>query len=105
MAATVLPRRRLIESARFDIDMPEEEAREILAAIHAGQQIMCHTFTRGLLADMAKEVCLTSFTDPRTGLPRWAVEVWAGSKKWTRDYGSQEAAESYAEREMDRLGI
>jgi hypothetical protein len=89
-------------------DVTSCDAEDILAAITRGTQVNCFVQVRKNLSpfdEPDRETCLTVFLCPILGVGRYAVEVWAGSKKWTRDFKSEADAVVYQRAERYRLEI
>lgn len=102
---TTLPPKRVVQSRYRQADVPEDYAEEIQDAINRGTQLVSNVKRELDFHGSSPESCLTRFTDPRAGEERWAVEVWAGKGKWTRDFGDEQLATAYQLHENNRLGI
>lgn len=94
---------RVIEAENDEFtDVSEKEAEAIQQAIYRGKLVARY----GNVEEQGAEACVTEYTDPSD--PKWtryAVEVWHGVKKWTRDWTDKSEAEAYYRDQLDRFGI
>lgn len=105
-----MPDRRVLQDGYAEVDLEEAEVHAIVDAICVGKQIRLVTRPgKRKPGEVRPEACVTRFTDPATGITRWAVESWGGSgtvrDMFKADHSTEAAALAEYDCERRRLAL
>lgn len=100
--------KRIIETASYneEPDVTDEEALEIVEAIHAGKLLFWVASPKPeFRTSNHHEVNVTHYRDPRSAQLRYAVETWLGGRKWTTDFSRGRGADDQAKEDQRMVGL